>query len=63
MKDQLEELIDAAYDLFNDFSIFQVIDLDRPAAVERMKKMYGSRVDLGKVDRYLDLLDQVKGWR
>ena len=32
--DEPERLIRAAYDLLNDFSIFQVIDLDRPAAIE-----------------------------
>ena len=34
MKDQLEELIDAAHDLYGDYSIYEVMDLDRPAAVE-----------------------------
>jgi len=61
--DEDEHLIHAAYNLFNDYSIFQVIDLDQPAAVERMKELYGPRVDLGKVDRYLDILAGVKRWR
>lgn len=61
--DDAERLVHAAYDLFNDYSIFEVIDLDRPAAVERMKELYGPLVDLGKVDRYLDLLTRMKGWR
>lgn len=61
--DEPEKVIRAAYGLFNDYSIFQVIDLDRQAAVELMKELYGPLVDLGKVERYLDLLAKAKGWR
>jgi len=60
--DETERQIRAAYDLFNDYSIYQVIDLDRPAAIMRMQELYGPRVDLGKVEQYLDILATVKGW-
>ena len=55
-----EKLINEAHDLFGDYSIFEVIDLDRPAAIEMMKEMYGSGVDPGKVERYLDILERLK---
>jgi len=42
MKDQLEELIDAAHDLYGGYSIYEVMDLEDPAAaIERMVEMYG----------------------
>jgi hypothetical protein len=39
MKDQLEELIDAAHDLYGDYSIYKVMDLSRPAAIAKMVEM------------------------
>ena len=56
MKDELEDLVNAAHDLYGDYSIYEVMDLDRPAAIERMVEMYG-QVDLEKVERYLAVLD------
>ncbi|KAB2891388.1 MAG: hypothetical protein F9K32_04495 [Desulfobulbaceae bacterium] len=55
-----ERLINEAHDLFGDYSIFEVIDLDRPAAIERMKEMYGNEVELAKVEEYLDILEKLK---
>ena len=63
MKDQLEELIDAAHDLYDDYSIYEVMDLDRPAAIERMVEMYGGSVDLGKMGKYFAILDLIREWR
>ena len=62
MKDELEELIDAAHDLYGDSSIYEVMDFDRPAAIERMVEMYGP-VDRGKVERYFAILDPIREWR
>ena len=63
MKDQLEELIDAAHDLYGDYSIYEVMDLeDRTAAIERMVEMYGP-VDLGKMEKYFAILAQIREWR
>ena len=62
MKEELEELINAAHDLYGDYSIYEVMDLDRPAAIERMVEMYGP-VDLEKVERYLAVLDRIREWR
>ncbi|MGW8158705.1 MAG: hypothetical protein ACWGKN_09360 [Desulfoprunum sp.] len=62
MKDELEELIDAAHDLYGDYSIYEVMDLDRLTAIDRMVEMYGP-VDIGKVERYLAVLDRIRGWR
>jgi len=63
MKDELEELVDAAHDLFGDYSIYEVMDLDRPAAIGRMVEMYGGSVDLGKMERYFAILDRIREWR
>ena len=63
MKDQLEELIDAAHDLYGEYSIYEVMDLeDRAAAITRMVEMYGP-VDLGKMEMYFDILDRIREWR
>ncbi|MBB5347202.1 hypothetical protein JWG42_09955 [Desulfoprunum benzoelyticum] len=64
MKDELEELIDVAHDLFGDYSIYEVMDLeDRASAIERMVEVYGGSVDLGKMERYFSILDQIREWR
>ena len=60
--DDDEKLVNEAHDLFGDYSIFEVIDLDRPAAIEMMKELYGNGVDLEKVERYLDVLEQLRKW-
>jgi len=62
MQDQLEELIDAAHDLYGDYSIYEVMDLDRPAAIERMVEMYGPP-DWEKIQRYFSILDRIRAWR
>ncbi|MBB5349296.1 hypothetical protein JWG42_03160 [Desulfoprunum benzoelyticum] len=41
LKEEFEELIDAAHDLYGDYSIYEVTDLDRPAAIARIVEMYG----------------------
>jgi hypothetical protein len=38
------------------------MDLDRPAAIERMVKMYGPP-DMEKVERYFSVLDHIREWR
>ena len=63
VKDELEELIDAAHDLFGDYSIYEVMDLDKPVAIERMVEMYGGSVDLRKMEKYFAVLDRIRAWR
>ena len=63
MKDQIEELVDAAHDLYGENSIYEVMDLDRSAAIARVVEMYGGSVDLGKMERYYAVLDQIRKWR
>lgn len=58
--DHDEKLVDEAHDLFGDYSIFEVFDLDRPAAIEMMKELYGCDVDMEKVERYLDVLEKLR---
>lgn len=55
--DNDEKLINEAHDLFGDYSIFEVYDLDRPEAIKTMKELYCSGVDLEKVGLYLDVLE------
>ncbi|MBB5349196.1 hypothetical protein JWG42_10450 [Desulfoprunum benzoelyticum] len=62
MPDQLEDLIFAAHDLYGDYSIYEVIDLDKPAAIERMVEMYGSP-DLERIEKYFSILDRIRAWR
>jgi len=63
MKDQLEELVDAAHDLYSENSIYEVMDLDRSAAIARVVEMYGGSVDLGRMEWYYAVLDQIRKWR
>jgi len=63
MKDEVEELVDAAHDLFGDYSIYEVLGLeDWPTAIERIMEMYGP-VDIEKVERYFAVLDRIREWR
>jgi hypothetical protein len=39
MKNELEELVDAAHDFYDDYSIYEVMDLDRSTAIKRMVEM------------------------
>ena len=62
MPDQLEDLIFAAHDLYDGYSIFEVMDLDdRYLAIERMIELYGPP-DWEKIERYFAILDRVKAW-
>lgn len=62
--DETERLIRAAHDLYGDYSIYEVMDLEDPAAaIERMVEMYDGSVDLGKMERYFAVLDWIREWR
>ena len=56
-------MIDAAHDLYGDYSIYEVMDLDRPAAIAKMMEMYGGSVDLGKMEKYFTIIDRIREWR
>ncbi|KGO35182.1 MAG: hypothetical protein WBN83_08625 [Desulfoprunum sp.] len=62
MEDELEELIDAAHDLYGDHSIYEVMDLDRPDAIERKVEIYGPPVG-ERIERYFAVLDRTRAWR
>jgi hypothetical protein len=55
--------LDAAHELYGDYTIDEVMNLDRPAAITRMVEMYGGAVDLGKMERYFAILDRIREWR
>ena len=58
--DQIKFLVDQAHDLFDEISVFDVIDLPtREDAVKRIVELCGP-VDMGKVDRYLSILDRLR---
>jgi hypothetical protein len=60
--DPVENLIDVAYALFFESSVYEVIDLDREMAVERLIYFYGPMIDIGKVDRYLAVVDELRAY-
>ncbi|MGW8158436.1 MAG: hypothetical protein ACWGKN_07930 [Desulfoprunum sp.] len=62
MKEELEELIDAVHDLYGDYSIYEVMDLDRPAAIAIMVEMYNPP-DGERIERYFAVLDWIRAWR
>ena len=58
--DQIDFLVDQAHRLFGKTSVFEVIDLrDRQGAINTLVEIYGP-VDVGKVDRYLSILDRLR---
>ncbi|MGB5230576.1 MAG: hypothetical protein WBN83_03535 [Desulfoprunum sp.] len=57
MMDELEELIDAAHELYGDYSIYEVMDLEDPAAaIERKFETYNPP-DGERIERYFSVLD------
>ena len=63
IKDRHEELINAAHDLYGDYSIFEVMDLeDRASVIERMVEMYGPP-DMEKMEQCFAVFDQIREWR
>jgi len=57
-----ERLINEAHDLFDQHSIFEIIDIeDRAEAIRTMIEIHGGGVDLAKVGRYLDVLNRLRG--
>lgn len=56
-----ERLINVAHDLFNQHSIFEIIDVEnRAEAIRTMLDLYGSDIDLAKVERCLAILDRIR---
>jgi hypothetical protein len=39
------------------------MDLDKPAAIERMVEMYGGPADLERIERFFAVLDRIRAWR
>lgn len=58
--DLIEILIDEAYQLFNEHSLYEVIDLERDAAQVRMISLYGPALDEEKVEKYFNVLDTLR---
>ena len=59
-EEKIEALVEAAHSIFGETSIYEVIDLDdREAAVRVLVDHYGL-IEMGQVDRYLEILDQLR---
>ncbi len=61
-KDPAENLIHQAHSIFSENSVYEVIDLDREMAVDRLIYFYGPMLDMGKVDRYLAVVDELRAY-
>ena len=58
--DQIEMLVEQAHHLFGETSIFEVFDLSgRREVIRTLVEFYGP-VDVGKVDRFLFILNQLR---
>ena len=62
IENYLEDLIWQAHALYGKTSIFEVMDVDRNAAIERMIEIYGP-ADLERIERYFAVLDRIRAWR
>jgi hypothetical protein len=58
-EDLIDTLIDTAHQLFNDYSIYEVMDLDREAARLKMVELYGPGNDEA-VEKYLNVVDTLR---
>lgn len=57
----LEKLIIQAHRLYSDTSIYEIYDLDRDTAFQRMEELY-KKIDLKRFDEYFSIVEQVKVW-
>jgi hypothetical protein len=60
--DPAESLIHQAHSIFSENSVYEVIDLDREMAVERLIYFYGPMIDMGKVDKYLTVVEELRAY-
>lgn len=63
MKDEFEELIDTALVLNGDYSIYEVMDLDRPGRHRTDGGDVYGPPDLKRIERYVAILDRIGEWR
>jgi hypothetical protein len=60
--DDLEMLVNAAHDLYEEISIFEAMDAsDRQTAIDNIIEYYGPQ-DMGKIEKYLTIIDKIKAW-
>lgn len=59
MADKIEILVDMAHQIFNQHSLHEIIDLDRPVAREVLYKLYGPNPS-GDIEGYLDILGELR---
>lgn len=60
--DEIKRLIKQAHNLFDQHSIFEIIDIeDRAEAIRVMIEIHGPGVNLAMVKKYLAILDRLRG--
>ena len=57
--DQIEDLVHQAHQIFGKTSIYEVMDLDREAAIVVLAESYGP-YDPQQLEKYFSILDQLK---
>ena len=58
--EQIEKVVTQAHCLFGEPSIFEVFDLpSHQEVIQKLTEFYGP-VGVGKVERYIDILDQLR---
>ena len=57
--DLIEVLVDRAHQIFNETSIFEVMDLNQKAARAKLFELYDAANDRA-VDKYLGIFDQLR---
>lgn len=55
----LVNLIEEAHSIFDELSIYEVIDLDRDAAITRLSQLYKTD-DIEMIRQYLDIVDDIR---
>lgn len=56
---KLVNLIEEAHSIFDELSIYEVIDLDRDTAITRVSQLYKTD-NIEMIQRYLDIVDDIR---
>lgn len=56
---KLVNLIEEAHCIFDELSIFEVIDLDRESATTKLRQLYKT-ANIEIIIRYLDIVDEIR---
>ncbi len=59
MPDNIEVLVDMAHQIFNQTSVHEVIDMDRPAATATLLEFYED-ADGEEIEKYLNVVELLR---